>query len=410
MDKSRFSDFRDIAEFLASNIERNLDKTQLEFLLLRSMHAEHQRVRDTYQACLGRLPDPGFATKFYRNSAGAAAHLADCLRCEEFLGRLIELLTSSYQSAPRRFFLHIPKTGGSSIKVAFDARGEDFVWDTAFTAEEGLLAEKGWGWLYKQIGLQHLNPSRPIVFAGHMDVQTLLRSPGLVRSHDRAFTVVRRPQDAVVSALNYAFTVVLNHRDRYDAGVFRSWIQEAGFSPPRSREEVSAAMIEATLFSRGLVEEWSKLLVRYLSPDGAIQGVLGAIVTLDMHVVDVSVVNEYALSEFNLELPRENRSEVFVPDFESLSRQAQSHILGQICPEDLGLYEMLRTLMGDKGVLIPHEDIQLKSEQTPYSWRLTNEAPSQRQKADAPLSIVPNESPLPQRHGARSLDLASAAA
>lgn len=357
--KSRFTEFRQITELLA-HAPGEVEPAQLEGLFRDALAGHVQRLRDTYQACLGRLPEAAFGNVDYPDSDAAARHLAASLTCDEFLNSIASQLAASYPTAPRKFFLHIPKTAGSSVKVGFDKSGNYFVWDLSFDRRDVLLGEKSWGWLFQQLGFQHVLHSRPIIIAGHVEARALLNRR-VVRSFDDVFTVVRHPEEMVVSALNYAFTTIIEKPGREDAIRFGSWVEAAGFEVPSSREEVTADMVEAILLSGSIGFEWSRILHRYLSLDETISGALDAISVLDMDVVDFGGLIEYMKSRHDIELPVENRSHHFVPDFASLSRRARIHVLSEICREDLALYDVLVRLMDDDGVLRPARDLTCRS-------------------------------------------------
>ncbi|HKT53782.1 MAG TPA: hypothetical protein VJP88_04980 [Caulobacteraceae bacterium] len=349
-ERSRFAQFGEIAALLAERDEAVRDEATLEGLFFAALEGQSQHVRDTYLACLERPPEAGVDLAAYPDRRAAAGHLARAVMSDEFLGEFVRIATTAFPDAPRTFFLHIPKTAGSSVRTAFQEGGCHFVWDVSYANRAVLVEERGWPWLFRELGRQSAEPRRGIAVTGHMTAASLL-TPGRVRDGDRAFTVVRRPEEAVVSALNYTFTTVLNHPGRADADAFGGWIRKAGFALPASPQDVTPEMAEAVLLAPDLSAEWSRLLLRYLSPDGTIAGALNAASTLRMDVVAIEALRDYMASQFQLPLPLTNTSHRFIPEFAALGRRARIHVLSEICREDLALYDVLVRLMGDDGVL-----------------------------------------------------------
>lgn len=356
LQRSRFARFAEIAALLAESDVAVQDVQTLEALFFNALEGRSQHVRDTYLACLERLPEAGVDQPDYPDRRTAARHLACSLTSDEYLSEFVRITTTAFLDAPRIFFLHVPKTAGSSVRAAFQSGGEHFVWDVSYGNRDVLVQERGWPWLFRELACQSAEPGRSIAVTGHMTAATLL-TPGRVRDGDRAFTVVRRPEEAVVSALNYAFTRVLDHAGRADAHIFGGWIQRAGFMLPASPEDVTQEMAEAVLLAPDLSAEWSRLLLRYISPDGTIAGALNAASTLHMDVVTMGALPDYMASQFDLPLPVTNASRRFIPEFAALSRRAQIYVLSEICREDLALYDVVVRLMGDDGVLRPARDL-----------------------------------------------------
>lgn len=159
-----------------------------------------------YTAILGRSPE----TKHIATErvADRLRFALEVLSSNEFLQRHIAVLRDLFSAKRASIFLHVPKTGGSTV-IEAQRRSGDFAMlltpDAVADWEKDRLA------YYGRV-MSHLRKSDcRIALAGHPGV-SLLISSRILRCDDSLYTILRDPLSTVVSYLNYILTSVMEKR------------------------------------------------------------------------------------------------------------------------------------------------------------------------------------------------------
>lgn len=358
MSASLYRNFSDIIESLAKiDPDSVLSAETLTHHFTSELKGHKQHVRDTYQACLGRLAEPQFAVTKYASSKTAAKHIVTALTCPEFLIRVPQMLQQTFPQVPRTFFLHIPKTGGSDVIQRFQSQGW-FVWHDSWKDPEWLSEAGGVAALLKNIIDFSASETQHITFGGHFTISDLVRE-NHCRSYDNVFTIIRHPEEMIVSALNYYIMAMIDCPTRSDGRLWRSWLEGTGITPPDCDEDVTMKMVECLLFHPGFSRECENMILRHLSTDGTLSSAIENIKIYNVHVVGNEAANEFLHREFDV-MPsaiRHNISRRFVHHFDELPKKWRLHARTMLFPVDFSLFSLLADAMGNDGVVRPMRDL-----------------------------------------------------
>lgn len=212
-----------------------------------------------YEVVLGRAIDPGARA----SSAGRpiAELVCDLLRSDEFRVSSMERLLNAHPAVGRGFFIHVPKTGGTTIEWSLDSRDEWSVWNAGRLTDQRTTSALAFvRWLQNASERMAQAQAKEVWLTGHAPLITWT-SRGLVREHDRVWTVLRHPVELVLSYARFMLSEIRKDPLLPDALRWSSWLAEA--LDPTSEDNcdvlVSALMRSASL-REALANPYTKLL------------------------------------------------------------------------------------------------------------------------------------------------------
>ena len=297
--------------------------------------------RDVYQACLNRLPELRKLHSWkYTTPVECAQHIEGCLLSAEFRSRIVEILNAANPSLLRTFFVHIPRTRGTSLLQSIEDDGVLY-WHDSFNHDE---------WLCKYCNRTGIDPTlflikllsstlssdNSLFVAGHVPLADLI-SRKLIKAKDRVFTVVRPPKDIILSAVNYILSVASSTSSEPDARDWREWITSLGCDN-LIYGTFDDDSLRRLLRSQRFAEEYRNPLTRYLSDDGTVDGALHCISLTNCDVVLEEDVSSYLLRTLGIHTPmgHHNGSNLSICEHTSMLRD--DPIMNDLCAEDEKLY------------------------------------------------------------------------
>lgn len=135
--------------------------------------------------------------------ASASADFLDMVKSDDFQSGILPLVLNAYPEKKRLLFVHIPKCAGTDLRLHLERR---------FASFAAILAV-GWRTPKEELyrGLRQLvlelRRSDTIFVYGHMRLGACVKTR-IVRPCDRIVTVVREPEDIVVSHLNFVLSQI----------------------------------------------------------------------------------------------------------------------------------------------------------------------------------------------------------
>lgn len=299
--------------------------------------------RDVYQACLGRLPE--FETSLldwsYESPHERAAHIAACLTCTEFRTNFLDIVTRALPDERRIFFVHIPRTAGTSVQMLLERDYGGPIWHDSY-ADDAWFARK----LAKvdceplaftiRLLAQLADPTSPLLLLGHVPLSVLL-SRDLIRAGDQVFTIIRAPDAIVQSNLSYIVDVVTGDSDAPDAVDWRVWLAEIGCTI-RGSEQLSATALRRILRSERFAREYANPLTRYLAIGDQPDSVPGALNLVNGRALTIRTLPDFLSATFGTTkaLPMENQSESRA--HELLGEDDLLFIRSELCAHDEPLW------------------------------------------------------------------------
>lgn len=247
------------------------------------------------QAChaaLGRLPQDLHYSGLSRTLFEPQAYFRMLLLCPEFQAQLVPNLLAAFPEKPRRFFVHIPRCGGTSLgqtlalhacTVPHTAIGSAWCSGRAFLAAVAAIT-------------RNLPGHEAIHVSGHYTLRSLVDGR-LARFGDTVWTSVRAPQDIVLSYVNYILTTLATDREltRPDT---RRWARQLKLDapldalPPAALRALLPRMIrDDTLLSRDL-------LCHFLG-DGTAASALDLLAAADVEVIDSMRLDQWREQRWN---------------------------------------------------------------------------------------------------------------
>lgn len=263
--------------------------------------------REVYQSCLNRLPEfESDWNRDYDSRAHCADHVAHCLVSHEFRNRAISIIGGTMPKIPRTFFVHIPRTGGSSVKMAIEHGFQGLCWHVDHLEDEWfLMYARRFGldpllFMLKFLG-QFASRSSNFLIVGHRSLGSLF-GESFIRAGDRVFTVIRSPEQLIYSALNHIVDVVTGNSNTPDALDWREWMNELDvkWSP---RKQLTIADLKTILKSKRFALEYSNPQTQYLGHDGTVAGAVSATSMVRCSVLTQKSVHLYLARELGLAAP-----------------------------------------------------------------------------------------------------------
>lgn len=255
-------------------------------------------------AVLGRLPQEMHYTALSGVAFEPQALFKALLLCPEFQAGLVPNLLNAFPEKPRRFFVHVPRSGGTSLgqtmathacTIPHDAIGSDWCVGRALLDKVAAIC--------RTIPLHEA-----IHVSGHYTLRSVIDGR-LARFGDHVWTSFRNPHDIVLSYVNYILTTLEADPEltRPDA---RNWAKRlrleappGSLAPPMLRALLSRMIRDDALLPRNLV-------CHFLG-DGTAASALDLLAAADVEVIDSTRLDEW----------REQRWNVPAPPWANVSRQ-----------------------------------------------------------------------------------------
>ncbi len=293
---------REISLFRSENFQ---DLNFISWLSCRPLIRDWDR-RHVYDFCLGRLPETelGVTSWEYNSRLECAAHIAACLTCNEFRTNIVEIIGKALPAVPRVFFVHIPRTGGTSVQRAIENCWAGLSWHASYSSDD---------WF--ELGVRRLNRGAPLEFMleflaqfsterslllvqGHLPLSVLL-ARGSIRTIDKVFALVRHPEEIILSNLAYMTEVVRTNAATPDVSDWSNWFRMLGCD--WSTGTFSAQDLKKILRSRRFESEYGNPLTRYFSLNGEGFATAECLSLTDCSVLTLKSVPQYLRRHFGVD-------------------------------------------------------------------------------------------------------------
>jgi hypothetical protein len=264
--------------------------------------------RDVYQVCLNRLPEfrPAPDDWQYANDRERAEHIVATLTCTEFRQSLVANVSATMPWVRRLFFVHIPRTAGTSVGRTIASHSELLVWHESYVNDEWFnraMERLGCDPLTYAIRFlaQFCTPGTPLLVMGHVPVSVLL-SERLLRARDEVFTIVRPPLEIILSNLAYMVEVALGPSEAPDAIDWREWFRCLGCKA-RNPTEMQPQDFGRIVRSARFGEEYGNPINRYLSLEEDPRSVADLMAYLNIKVLTAGTVSQYLRERLGVTKP-----------------------------------------------------------------------------------------------------------
>ncbi len=290
-------------------------------------------------AVLGRLPENIHYAGLTRDHFDARAYFTALLLSTEFQAGIVPNLLGAFPEKPRRFFVHVPRCGGTSL-------GETLALHACTIPHNALGARwvSGRGFLDSVADICRGIPSyEAIHVSGHYTLRFVIDGK-LARFGDSIWTTVRPASELVLSYMNYILTVI-DSDPEFSRPDTRLWSGLLGLRVPLSR--LSPAQLRG-LLPRMIRED--QLLPRDLLCHFLGDGTAPSAVDL-LAAGDVEVINSARLDQW-----REQRWQVPAPPWRNRSRSffqwsdlhdGERRRIGSLIRQDVALCRIIRAASSD---------------------------------------------------------------
>ena len=237
-------------------------------------------------AVLGRLPQDLVYSGLVDTPFVPPLYFRSLLLSPEFQTGIVPNLLGAFPEKPRRFFVHVPRSGGSSLgqtlaehacTVPYNSIGPDWCSGRAFLEATGEIC-------------RGIRTHDSIHVSGHYTLRSLVDGR-LARFGDSIWTSVRAPRDLLLSFMNYVMTILQADPDltRPDT---RHWAGSLGLKAPLGRldAEQLRAMLPRMLEHDQLLPK--DLLCHFLG-DGTAASALDLLAAADVEIIDASRLDSW---------------------------------------------------------------------------------------------------------------------
>ena len=257
----------------------------------------------------------------------------------EFQSTIVSRLLNAYPEKPRRFFVHVPRSGGTSLGETLELHACTIPYNAM-----GLAWSSGRTFLDAVAQIcRSVERHDAIHVTGHYTLRSLLDGR-LWRFGDVIWTSLRDPRDIVVSFLNYILTTLQSDSDlvRPDS---LAWSRALGLTAPIARLQPERIR---QLLPRMIQDD--RLLPRNLFchflGDGTAASTVDLLAAADVEIVASTKLDRWRERHWpEAALARANVSTPFVT-WKTLGEDGQRRIEALI-GQDLLLYQAVAPLFGD---------------------------------------------------------------
>ncbi len=139
----------------------------------------------------------------------ARAYFVELLKSDDFQSNILPLALNAYPEKKRLVFIHIPKCAGTDLRRLLSRRFPTFAANSAV------------GWrvpkeeLYRRLRrlVVELRSADTIFVHGHLRLESCLET-GIVRPADRIVTIIRAPEEIVISKINFVLSQIVRSTER----------------------------------------------------------------------------------------------------------------------------------------------------------------------------------------------------
>jgi hypothetical protein len=304
--------------------------------------------RQVYRSVLGRNPETVALSRTGENYR-PAAHLTDTLNSDEFQDGLIKLLLRAFPERRRVIFVHIPKCAGTDLIAKIVNR---------FPAIDYTLTSDAWNSKPDVFAALHrivsdIYCSKSLFVYGHMSLPWLMRHD-LIRCEDDCFTVLRDPDEMVISQVNYILTRIFAPAGTSRTDV-RQWLSALGIEGPISRpsEAETLALAKSVLWNEDLTPR--NVICRQLGvaagdADATASSAMGHLIMSNIEITETLRYDRWTQQKFgSSQFTRKNKSEAILKPSD-LSAGDQEYI-ASITSEDRKLYDHVVQKLNQAGSL-----------------------------------------------------------
>lgn len=244
-------------------------------------------------AVLGRLPQDIHYSGLIGALFEPAAYFKALLLRPEFQSNIVSSLLAAFPEKPRRFFVHVPRCGGTSLVQTL-------------TAEACMIHYNAVGpeWCSGHVFLETIaaicrNIPRhdAIHVSGHYTLRSLI-DERLARFGDSIWTSVRAPQEIILSYVNYVLTTLETDPtlSRPDA---RHWnrLLDLDGPPGKLSAEGLRALLPRMIRNDTLVP---KNLLSHFLGDGTAASALDLLAAADVEVIDTARLDQWREKQWNV--------------------------------------------------------------------------------------------------------------
>jgi hypothetical protein len=248
----------------------------------------------------------------------------------------------SFPDKARTFFLHVPKTGGTTVRERIIAETAIPAWSIDYQRVSEFTDE-----IILQMILRFMRQAttaEELLFCGHFDFD-YLASNGLLSRANRYFTVVRDPREIVISGLNYVFTRIINTPHTAGSQVWLAKLRLEADQAPKRREDVTDRMLTNLVTSDTFRREFSNIMFRFYGGTERAEECIDNLASCGFEVVFNEDLNGYLAERFGIAKLdiRKNASRKFFTraDFDIVFRDFDPQ---EICGLDVAVYALLSGL------------------------------------------------------------------
>jgi hypothetical protein len=298
------------------------------------LFARRSNVQDTryfYRSFLKR--DPETAAVATRPFGSLADELRAVTLSPEFKRNFGVLVPDEFPHLQRDLFIHIPKTGGTSVYLTAEQDPRFVVLRSPFPDHTEIA---DWKEYYCEAANRLFSPARFLFIKLHLTAHDVFNFR-LLRPQDRIYTIVRNPVFLMVSAINYILTSLAISVGQPNPPVSVLDIRRAlGFEVD---QDVGTDIDEPLILNVLDGCLWENPMCNFLGAADA-DTAYDNIRKLGIQVYDITALEDF-FRERNWKPVRENKSREFVT-IDCLSTRIL-HQIHAMTYEDLKLYERLNT-------------------------------------------------------------------
>ncbi len=284
-------------------------------------------------AVLGRLPEELHYSGLAEAAFEPRSHFASLLLGAEFQSEIVPSLLGAFPDKPRRFFVHVPRCGGTSL-------GETLAMQACTVPHNAL----GTAWCSGRAFLDDVADicrgiprHEAIHVSGHYSLRSAVDAR-LVRFGDCVWTSVRPPRALVLSYMNYILTVLDADPD-FTRPDTQRWAELLAVKLPFSRlsgQQRRALLPRMTRDGRVIPRD----LICHFLGDGTAESALDLLAAGDVEVIDAARLDQWREQRWSVPAPPWRNVSTPFFRWNQLDRQ-ERHLVDGLIREDLVLHRVI---------------------------------------------------------------------